>query len=361
MKSRASAAALGSASLIVLVFPASYGSAFLPETPAAANRRGQVDDAAARFHVRGTMGGTQAHLDRRRFLAAVAGLAVLPFAGAGARESAILRPIPASGERIPAIGMGTWITFNVGDSEALRRRRLEVLRAFFERGGGMVDSSPMYGSSEAVLGWCLARLDNAAGLFAATKVWTPFDDSGPEQMAASRRLWGRNRFDLVQVHNLVNWEAHLEMLLEAKRRGQIRYVGVTTSHGSRHGEMERIMRAEPIDFAQCSYNILDREAERRLLPLAAERGLAVIVNRPFRQKQLFRLFGAKPLPAWSAEFDAGNWAQFFLKFAISHPAVSCAIPATSRPDHMAENMGALYGRLPDAELRRRMVGYVESL
>ena len=257
--------------------------------------------------------------------------------------------------------MGSWITFNVGDDEALRAQRVEVLRAFFDAGGGVIDSSPMYGSSEEVIGHCLARLGNTDALFSATKVWTPLKWLGPGQMADSRELWGVRRFDLMQIHNMLNWEGHLETLLEDKAAGRIRYIGLTTSHGRRHDAFERVMAEQPLDAVQFTYNILDREAEERLLPLAAERGLAVVVNRPFRRKELFRLFERHPLPAWAAEFDCANWAQFFLKFIVSHPAVTCAIPATSRVDHMRENMGALYGRLPDAALRARMVRYVEDL
>jgi diketogulonate reductase-like aldo/keto reductase len=180
-------------------------------------------------------------------------------------------------------------------------------------------------------------------------------------MEESRELWGVERFDLMQIHNLLNWDGHLETLLEDKAQGRIRYIGMTTSHGRRHEELEQTMAEQPLDVAQFTYNILDREAERRLLPLAAERGLAVLVNRPFRRNQLFRLFEQHPLPEWAAEIDCANWAQFFLKFVVSHPAVTCAIPATSRVDHMQENMGALYGRLPDQAMRERMVRHVESL
>jgi diketogulonate reductase-like aldo/keto reductase len=184
---------------------------------------------------------------------------------------------------------------------------------------------------------------------------------GPGQMAQSRELWGLDRFDLMQIHNMLNWESHLETLLQDKAEGRIRYIGMTTSHGRRHDDFEQTMAEQPLDVVQFTYNILDREAEQRLLPLAAERGLAVIVNRPFRRKELFSLFERHPLPEWAAEIDCANWAQFFLKFVVSHPAVTCAIPATSRVDHMAENMGALYGRLPDAKMRARMIRYVESL
>jgi diketogulonate reductase-like aldo/keto reductase len=304
-------------------------------------------------------------LTRRHFLASTAGLALAPLIGDAAAQPAaaamITRAIPATGQRIPAIGMGTWITFNVGGSTRLREHRKEIMRSFFERGGGMIDSSPMYGSAEAVVGWGLKRLENTAGLISATKIWTPYGSGGRDQMTESRKLWGLDTFDVMQIHNLVNWEDHLATLIQAKAEGSIRYIGVTTSHGSRHAELERIMRGQPIDFVQFTYNILDREAEDRLLPLAAERGLGVIVNRPFRHKELFRLFQDKPLPGWIREFDCRNWAQFFLKFIISHQAVTCAIPATAQIDHMKENMGALQGRLPDADMRRRMVRYVESL
>ena len=271
------------------------------------------------------------------------------------------RAIPATGERLPVIGMGSWITFNVGDDPALREARREVLQAFFDRGGAVIDSSPMYGSSEEVIGYCLARIANKGSLFSATKVWTVSRWLGVRQMKESRRLWGAERFDLMQIHNLLDWETHLETLVDWKARGRVRYIGMTTSHGSRHGELEKAMAGQPLDFVQFTYNILDREAERRLLPLAAERGLAVIINRPFRRGALFDDFARHPLPDWASEFDCANWAQFFLKFIVSHPAVTCAIPATSRVDHMHQNMGAAHGRLPDAETRRRMIRYVESL
>ncbi len=301
-------------------------------------------------------------LNRRRLLQSLAVTASLGPALAVAQGTApILRAIPATGERVPVIGMGTWITFNVGHDRRLRDARADVLRTFFARGGTVIDSSPMYGSSEEVIGYGLRKLGHKAPLFSATKVWTPLQRFGPGQMADSRRYWGLDRFDLMQVHNLLNWEGHLKTLLEAKARGRLRYVGVTTSHGSRHDAMIRIMQTQPIQFVQFTYNILDREAENRLLPAAADRGLAVLVNRPFRQGHLFDLFARHRLPAWAAEIGCRNWAQFLLKFVVSHPAVTCAIPATSRVDHMEENMGALYGHLPDAAMRTRMVRYVEAL
>ena len=295
--------------------------------------------------------------------AVLGGLVALPFAGrfARAQDRPITRAIPSTGEELPVIGMGSWITFNVGDDRRLRDDRAEVLRVFFERGGRVIDCSPMYGTSADVIGYGLEKLGRPPQLFSASKVWTWLQGDGPEQMAEQRGRWGVERFDLMQVHNLLNWDGHLETLRAAKEAGRLRYLGVTTSHGSRHAELEEVMKSQPLDFVQFTYNILDREAEERLLPLAAERGQAVLVNRPFRRKALIRRFEGHPLPDWAAEFDAASWPQFLLKYVVSHPAVTCAIPATSRADHMAENMGALYGRLPDAALRRRMVAYVESL
>jgi len=292
------------------------------------------------------------------------GLAALPFAGQLAQANLgvpILRTIPSSGEAVPVVGMGSWITFNVGGDQRLRDQRAEVLREFFARGGKVIDCSPMYGSSANVIGYGLEKLGRPPQLFSASKVWTWLQGDGPEQMAEQRAAWGVESFDLMQVHNLLNWDGHLETLKADKAEGRIRYLGITTSHGSRHDEMEAVMKSQPLDFVQFTYNILDRAAEERLLPLAADRGQAVLVNRPFRQKALIRRFEDHPLPGWAAEIGAANWAQVLLKFIVSHPAVTCVIPATSRVDHMAENMAALTGPLPDAALRRRMVADVESL
>ena len=272
-----------------------------------------------------------------------------------------MRRIPSSGEAIPVIGMGSYVTFNVGQDPALLADRVEVLRAFFAAGGGMIDSSPMYGSSEAAIGHCLHQLGHPDTLFSATKVWTWFGGAGDEQMQASRRLWRLPGFDLMQVHNLLNWRDHLQTIRRDREQGLVRYIGITTSHGRRHDELERLMRDERLDFVQFTYNILDREAEQRLLPLAADRGIAVIANRPFRRKDLIERFRRHPLPAWAADIGCRSWAQFLLKFIVSHPAVTCAIPATSRVDHMRENMAVLHGPLPDQATRRRMVNYVASL
>jgi len=274
----------------------------------------------------------------------------------------IARPIPATGERLPVIGMGTWLTFDVASDSWQLERRCEVLQAFFDLGGALVDSSPMYGNAEAVLGECLARHPAAGKLFSASKVWTWGKQLGIDQMEHSRRLWGVERFDLMQIHNMLDWQSHIETLKAMKAAGRIRYIGITTSHGRRHAELEQVLEKEAaLDFVQFTYNLIDREAERRLLPLAAERGLAVIINRPFQGGNLFNHVQGKPLPAWAAEIDCGNWAQFMLKYIVSHPAVTCAIPATSQVGHMHENMGAAYGRLPDAAMRQRMIHTFTSL
>ncbi|MGB0721402.1 MAG: aldo/keto reductase [Gammaproteobacteria bacterium] len=310
--------------------------------------------------------GTGPDRGRRRLMQAAGGLLALPFVPrARAADGPLTRQIPSSGESIPVIGMGTWITFNVGDDPAAIARRTDVLRTFLELGGGMVDSSPMYGSAEATLGACLDAIGRGSELqsrlFAATKVWTWSADEGRAQIADSRRLWGVERFGLQQVHNLAAWEDHLPHLQTLKARAELGYVGITTSHGRRHAELERIMAREAIDFVQLTYNILDREAEQRLLPLARERGIAVIANRPFRRGALIDALRNKPLPSWVEETGARTWPQFLLRFVVSHPALTCAIPATSRVDHMRENMAAGHGVLPDEPLRQRMARYVQSL
>jgi len=273
----------------------------------------------------------------------------------------LVKPIPSSGERVPAIGMGTWITFNIGDDPDALAVRRQILGAFFDAGGGIIDSSPMYGSAEAVLGHTLPADARSRGLFAATKVWTRDGASGPAEIETSRRLWDLPRFDLLQVHNLLAWEEHLETLKDMRADGQVRYIGITTSHGRRHRDLEQIMEQEPIDFVQLTYNVIDREAERRLLPLARERGIAVIANRPYRGGDLPDRGAGRPLPGWGAEIGCETWPQALLTFIVSHPAVTCAIPATSRVDHMRENMAAARGPLPDAALRQRIAADFAAL
>jgi len=302
---------------------------------------------------------------RRHFLAtlstATAAGFFWPAIGNTKPQSIITKPIPSSGENIPVIGLGSSITFNVGDDPVARDACANVIKYFFDAGGKLIDSSPMYGSSQQVIGYALTKLDKTDDVFAADKVWISDPDEGPAQMEASRKYWNIKNFSLMQVHNLVSWEEHLKTLFKMKEAGQIHYVGITTSHGRRHEEFEKVMRKHPLDFIQLSYNILDREAERRLLPLAKDRGIAVIVNRPFQRGDLIDWAMHYPLPDWAGDIDCSNWAQFLLKFIVSHPSVTCAIPATRHVDHVKENMGAASGHLPDSAMRNRMIAYIEKL
>lgn len=280
---------------------------------------------------------------------------------AHAMATPFARPIASTGEMLPLVGLGSWITFNVGNNRKLLDARSDVMAAFFESGGRMIDSSPMYGSSQATIGYGLKKLGMPKALFSADKVWTSSADNGDRQIEASRGHWGVSGFDLVQVHNLVAWREHLELLQAMKAAGEIKYIGITTSHGRRHADLEDIIASQPVDFVQLTYNVEDREAEQRLLPLAKERGVAVIVNRPFQRGYLVERLSSSPLPDWVAETGASSWAQFLLKFVISHPAITCAIPATSKVEHVRENMAAASGVLPDAALRKRMAAYVGQL
>ena len=300
-------------------------------------------------------------LSRRRCLAwaaAAAGSAVVP-ARAAPTAGLITRAVPSSTEALPVVGLGSWITFNVGTDRAALASCTAIVRAFLEAGGRMIDSSPMYGSSQPTIGHALAQLGPQPALFSAEKVWTSGD--GAAQMAASREYWGVPRFDLMQVHNLLAWQQHLPLLFEMKAAGRLRYVGISTSEGRRHAEIEAVMRTQPIDFVQISYNLLDRQVEQRILPLAQERGIAVIVNRPFREGALLDALARHPLPGWAAEIGCTVWAQVALKFVVTHPAVTCAIPATSQVVHLRQNMAAAHGPMPDAALRARMAREVAAL
>ena len=306
-----------------------------------------------------------APLSRRRLLRALAatGAAALcrPQLASSQQARVFSKPIPSTGEELPAVGLGSWITFNVGNDTVARDACAQVMGAFFDSGGRLIDSSPMYGSSQKVIGYGLTKLNEPPSLFSADKVWISSGARGPDQIEASRRFWGVPRFDLLQVHNLLSWEEHLRTLLAMKAAGRLRYVGITTSEGRRHSEVERIMRAQPLDFVQVTYNILDREVEDRILPLARDRGIGVIVNRPFREGELLRKIERHPLPGWAAEIGCASWAQIILKFIVSHPAVTCAIPATTRVDHVQENLAAATGLLPDKAMRTRMIAHVEKL
>ena len=292
---------------------------------------------------------------RRRLLRTVAFTAALPWLHpAAAADGPLMRSIPTTGERVPVVGLGSWITFNVGDDRVARDECASVMRAFFDAGGRVIDSSPMYGSSQNVIGYGLAKLGRVASVFAADKVWIAAASRGPSQVEESRRNWNVARFDLLQVHNLLAWQEHLPMLFSMKAAGRVRYVGITTSEGRRHRDIEQIMRNHPIDFVQVTYNPVDRDVESRILPLARERGIAVIVNRPFQQGALTEALARRPLPGWAADIGCSSWAQCVLKFIVSHPAVTCVIPATTRVAHVLENMTAALGPMPDEALRRRI-------
>ena len=304
-------------------------------------------------------------ISRRSFLRSAAGTALLPalapLPGLAMESTPIRKKIPSSGEQLSVIGLGTSRTFNVDSGNAAQSPLREVMQAFFDNGGQLIDSSPMYGSAEAVTGKLLEAVDNKQGLFTATKVWTNGKESGIRQMRESMDRFGVERIDLMQIHNLRDWRTHIDTLREWKSAGKIRYIGITTSHGRYHEELDLLLRELSLDFVQFSYNILDREVEQSLLPLAAERGIATLINRPYRRGSLFSTVRGKPLPEWASEIDCQSWGQFFLKFIAAHPAVTCIIPATSKLKHMVDNMGAGFGRLPDEAMRQRMIAHLESL
>ena len=294
-------------------------------------------------------------MSRRRVLQLMAVAGAVAPRRAHAAPAMLMREIPSTKEALPAVGLGTWQTFDIGGSTAERPRRREVLRRFVELGGRAIDSSPMYGTSESVVGDLAAELGVHDKLFVATKVWTSGREAGIRQMEESFRRLRVERLDLMQIHNLVDWRTHLKTLREWKQAGRVRYLGVTHYTASAFGELERVLRAEPVDFVQLNYSVGERDAERRLLPLARERGIAVLVNRPFAEGGLLRRLGGRPLPGFATEIGCESGAQLVLKWILAHPAVTCAIPATSRPEHLADNMKAGVGTLPDAAMRDKIV------
>lgn len=267
------------------------------------------------------------------------------------------RPIPSSGEMLPVTGVGTWIQFDVSKSEY--KPLLDVLTRMDEKGGKVIDSSPMYGRSETVIGDLTTTLNKSDRYFYATKVWTTGKQEGISQMESSMQQMRRKSIDLMQVHNLVDWQTHFQTLRNWKEQGRIRYIGITHYTDGAHDNLEKIIRSEKPDFVQFNYSIRGRHAEKRLLSAARDTGVAVIINQPFESGSLFNSVAGKQLPAWASELQITNWAQYFLKYLLSHPAITCVIPGTSDPVHIVQNMEAAYGRLPDEKERKKMVDYLE--
>lgn len=273
-------------------------------------------------------------------------------------ETILKRAIPSSNEKIAAVGLGTWQTFDVGQSEEEREPLKAVLKTLVEKGGTVIDSSPMYGSSEKVVGDLSAALNLNERLFIATKVWTNGQAAGIQQMNNSMALLRRSKIDLMQIHNLVDWQTHIKTLRDWKEQGKIRYIGITHYTEGAFSTIEQILKSTPVDFLQINYSLVSRKAEERLFPLALEKKVAVIINQPFEGAQLFSRVKGKALPAWAKEFDCSSWGQFFLKFILAQEAVTCVIPGTSKPNHMLDNIGAAFGKLPSAAHLKQMIGAV---
>src|SRR5258708_6849387 len=276
-------------------------------------------------------------------------------------QAMAVRPIPASGEMLPVVGLGTYQSFDVGGGSSERDPLKDVLRLFVQQGGKLIDSSPMYGPSESVVGDLATELGITGQLFMETKVWTSGREAGIRQMEESLRRMKVPRMDLMQIHNLLDWKTHLATLKQWKAAGRIRYIGITHYHSGAYAELERLMRTKDFDFVQFNYSIAEREAEERILPFAQDAGVAVIVNRPFAQASLFLRVRGKDVPAWAREFDCKSWGQFFLKYILSHPAVTCVIPATGKPQHLVDNMMAGHGHLPHAAKRTPMIAFMNDL
>lgn len=305
-------------------------------------------------------------ITRAEFLKLMGAASVLLAAGGGEPAAApagsvLTRAIPKSGEALPVVGLGTWQTFDVGNDAAALAPRREVLTRLFDAGGKVVDSSPMYGRAEAVVGELLAGMGRRQDAFIATKVWTTGRAAGVRQMQSSAAKLKAPVIDLMQVHNLVDVWTHLETLKKWKQEGRVRYLGITHYTSSALSDLMDVMAKTPLDFVQFAYSIGVREAEARILAMAADKGVAVLINRPFEGGDMFGRVRGKPLPEWAAEFDCRSWGQFFLKFIVGHPAVTCVIPGTAAPRHMADNLGAGQGRLPDARMRRKMADFWDKL
>lgn len=296
-------------------------------------------------------------MNRREYLYLLTTLGISSIIPAWALESKPImkRTIPISGEELPVVGVGTWLTFNVGHSEEDRHPLKEVLMQLVEQSGSVIDSSPMYGRSEEVVGELSTELGINKKLFMATKVWTAGREAGIRQMNTSFELMQREQMDLMQIHNIIDWETHFKTLQEWKEQGKIRYIGITHYEDNAHSQLAYIIRKNPIDFIQINYSIADRHAAENLFKVAQERKVAVIVNQPFGGGDLFERVQGKKLPEWTKEFDCTSWGCFFLKFILANPAVTCVIPGTSKLSHMIDNLSAGVGRLPDEQQRKKMI------
>jgi len=305
-------------------------------------------------------------MTRTEFLRLIAGATAalgasrIARAAPGVSDRMRTRPIPSTGEPLPVVGCGTWRTFDVGSEPSRRAPLRDVLQILFDAGGSVIDTAPMYGSAEANVGDLLTEMQARSKAFVATKVLQNGREAGITQMRRSMELLRTERIDLMQVHNLVDWRTQLATLRAWKSEGRIRYLGVTHYTPGAHEELESVMRAERVDFVQLDYSANDRSAEQRLLPLAAERGFAVIVNQPFGSGELIRSVIDKPLPAWAGDIDCQSWPQILLKFVLAHPAVTCVVPGTGRPEHMRDNVRAGFGRYPDAAMRAKIVASVSG-
>lgn len=304
-------------------------------------------------------------ISRAEFLRRAAGAALLlgagPMPALAAGPKMTTKPIPKSGAALPVVGLGTARTFDVGLDDEERTRLTEVLRLLFESGGSVIDSSPMYGRSEAVVGTLLADMNAVDRAFIATKVWTQGRQAGIAQMETSESKLKDRRIELMQVHNLVDTETQLHTLRAWKERGRIQYIGITHYTTRAFGELEQVMKSHELDFLQLPYSIASRAAERRLLSVAADRGVATLINIPFARGSLFKAVKGRELPKWAVELGCASWGQFFLKYLLGHPAVTCVIPGTSKPRHMSDNVQAGMGRLPDAAERGKMAAYWDGL
>lgn len=310
------------------------------------------------------------HVSRRKVIKMIGttglGAMMLPLAGTArtmtnSSATMLQRAIPSTGEKLPVVGLGTWIQFDVGTEAAAREPLIAVLKSMLEMGGRLIDSSPMYGKAEEVVGDLTSASGNADKYFYATKVWTSGAQNGITQMTASLQKMQRRSMDLMQVHNLQDWQTHLKTMQQWKEEGKLRYTGVTHYTASAHDRLEQIVKSRAVDFVQLNYSIRERNAERSLLNAAKDNGVAVIINEPFDSGSLFALVKGNPLPAWAADDDINSWAQFFLKYILAHPAVNCVIPGTSNPKHVVDNMGAGLGKLPDEKGRKKMLDFIQQL